>query len=45
MAQTSLGSWKLVLDRGSLSHLGLILVPGLEADRDNLGKGCLFDLL
>ena len=31
----SLGPWKFVLDMGSLSHRGLIIAPGQEADRDN----------
>ena len=38
MAQTSLGPWKIVGDMGSLSHWGLILVPGQETNGDNIGK-------
>ena len=29
--------WKFVLDMGSLSHWGLIIAPGQEANGDNLG--------
>ena len=37
MAQTSFGPWKFVLNIGSFSHWGLIIVPGQEANEDNLG--------
>ena len=37
MTQTTLESGKFVLDMGSLSHLGLIIAPGQEANWDNLG--------
>ena len=36
MAQTSLGPWKSVLDMGSSSHCGLIIVPDQDANVDNL---------
>ena len=32
------GPWKLILDMGSSSHWGLILVRDQEADEDSLGK-------
>ena len=32
MAQTYLGPWKIVLDKGSLSLWELIIVPGQEAN-------------
>ena len=38
MAWISLGPWKLLLDMGSSNHWWLILVPGQEANGDNLGK-------
>ena len=38
-----LGQWKFTRDVGSLSHCGLIIVPGREANSDNLGSS--FDLL
>ena len=38
MAQTSLGPWKFVRDMGSSSHRGVIIVPGQEANGDNLEK-------
>ena len=38
MAQTSLVPWKFIRDMGSLSHLGLIIALGQEANSDNLGK-------
>ena len=31
----SLGPWKIVRDKGSSSHQGLIMVPGQEANDDN----------
>ena len=37
MARTSLGQWKIVRNMGSSSHW-LIMVPGQEANDDNLGK-------
>ena len=37
MAWTSLGPWKFVPDMGGWSHWGLIIVPGQEANGDNLG--------
>ena len=42
MARTSLGSWKLVRDMGSSSHLRLIMAPVQEANSDNLGKSFRF---
>ena len=42
MARTSLGSQKFVLAMGSSSHYGLIIVPGLKANRDNLGLSSVF---
>ena len=38
MAQTSLGPYKFVRDKSSSSHWGLIMVPGQQANGDNLGK-------
>ena len=38
MARTSLGPQKIVRDMGSSSHCGLIIVPGQEANSDNLGN-------
>ena len=38
MARTSLGSKKIVRDMGRSSHWGLIMVPGQEANSDNLGN-------
>ena len=35
MAQTSFGPRKFVLDMGSLSHQGLFIAPGQEANWDN----------
>ena len=37
MARTYLGPWKFVRDMGSSNQLGLIMVPGQEANVDNLG--------
>ena len=37
MARTSLGPQKIVRDMGSSSHWGLIMVPGQEANSNNLG--------
>ena len=37
MARIALGPWKFVLDMGSSSHCGLNIVPGQEANWDNLG--------
>ena len=37
MAPTSLGTRKFVLDMGSSSHWGLIIVPGQVANVDNSG--------
>ena len=37
MAQISLGTWKFIHNMGSLSHRGLIMTPGLKANKDNLG--------
>ena len=42
MARTSLGPWKFVRDMGSYSHWELIMVPGQEANSDNLGKSFQF---
>ena len=38
MAQTSSVPWKFIQDMGSLSHYGLIIALGQEANSDNLGK-------
>ena len=38
MAQTPMRPLKFVQDMGSLSHWGLIMASGLEANSDNLGK-------
>ena len=38
MARTSLGLWKIIRNMGSSSHFVLIMVPGQEANGDNLGK-------
>ena len=37
IARTSLGPKKIVRDMGGSSHWGFIMVPGQEADSDNLG--------
>ena len=37
MAQTSLGSWKFVLDMGNSSHSGLIIAPGQKANGNYIG--------
>ena len=42
MARTSLGPLKIVQDKGSSSHWGLIMMPGQEANSDNLGIFFLF---
>ena len=44
MSQTSLGPWKLFLDMGSSNHRGLIIVPGQQANGDNLGMSFQFSL-
>ena len=44
MAQTSLGPWKFVLDMGSLGHWGLFIVPGQEANGNNLGMSFRFSI-
>ena len=41
MARTSLGPWKFVRGKDSLSHWGLIMGPGQEANGDHLGKPLL----
>ena len=38
MARISLGPWKFVGDACCLSHSGLIMAPGQEANGGNLGK-------
>ena len=38
MAQTSLGPWKFIQNMGSLTHRGLIMASGQEANGDNLRK-------
>ena len=38
LARTSLGPWKFVWDMGSLSHWGLIIIPGQKANGDDLGN-------
>ena len=42
MNQTSLGPWEFVRDMGSLTHWGLIMAPGQEANSDNLRKSFWF---
>ena len=42
MVWTSLGPYKVVLDMGSSSLRGLIIVPGQEANGDNLGMSTIF---
>ena len=38
MAETSLRPWESVLEIGSLSHWGLIIMPSQEANKSNLGR-------
>ena len=44
MARTSLGPWKFIRDMDSSSHRRLIMMPGQEANVNNLGI-LFFDLL